>query len=108
MEPESSPASHTPHYHGFWPVFLIGMSLVLILVWEIQVGIFSRRNAEQLREQQIRAVDQAKHVQGELEKIVRGLVDLSKTDDAAKRIVTKFGIKVKNPSVPSATPAPTP
>ncbi|MBA3832509.1 MAG: hypothetical protein H0X34_11585 [Chthoniobacterales bacterium] len=108
MEPESSPASADPHYHGFWPVFLIGMSLVLILVWEIQVGVFTRRNAGQLREQQLRLVDQANHVRSELEKIVRGLVDLSKTDDAAQRIVTKFGIKVNNPSVPTETPVPAP
>ena len=51
-------------------------------------------------------VDQAKQVQAGLEKLVRGLVDLSKTDDAAKKFVTKFGIKVNNPSVPTATPAP--
>ncbi len=105
MEPESSP-SDPSHYHGFWPVFLIGISLVLILVWEIQVGIFTRRTAGQLREQQRRLVERANHVQSGLEKIVRGLVDLSKTDEAAQRIVTKFGIKVNNPSVPTETPAP--
>ncbi len=95
-----------PHYHGFWPVFLIGMSIVLLLVWEIQVSVFTRRNAEKLREQQLHVVDQAKKVQGELEKIVRGLVELSKTDEAAQRIVTKFGIKINNPTVPTETPAP--
>ena len=51
-------------------------------------------------------VDQAKHAQASLEKLVRGLVDLSKTDDAAKKVVTKFGIKVNNPSVPAAIPTP--
>ena len=51
-------------------------------------------------------VDQAKHVQASLEKLVRGLVDLSKTDDAAKKVITKFGIKVNNPSVPTAIPTP--
>ena len=106
METELSPVSPTAHYHGFWPVFLIGMSLLLVLAWEIQVGLFTRHNSENLREQQLRVVDQAKHVEVELEKIVRGLVELSKTDDAAKGIVTKFGIKVNNPSVPTETPAP--
>ncbi|MGH8162866.1 MAG: hypothetical protein ACREP1_00865 [Rhodanobacteraceae bacterium] len=110
MDPESQPAVPPPappeRYHGFWPVFLIGCSLAMILVWEIQVGIVARQNAEQLRDQQLRVVDQAKHVQGELEKIVRGLVDLSKTDDAAKQIVNKFGIKINNPTVPTETPTP--
>ncbi|MGI8432190.1 MAG: hypothetical protein ACR2MW_07880 [Chthoniobacterales bacterium] len=102
MEPETP----GPHYHGFWPVFLIGMSIVLILVWEIQVSVFTRRNATALKEQQVKVVDEAKKVQGELEKIARGLVELSKTDAKAQQIVTKFGIKVNNPTVPTETPAP--
>jgi hypothetical protein len=95
-----------PTYHGFWPVLLMGLSLVLVFSWEIRVGIATRQGAQQLQEQQARLVDEAKRVQTGLEKIVRGLVDLSKTDDAAKKIVTQFGIKVNNPSVPTATPAP--
>ena len=93
-------------YHGFWPMFLIGLSLLLIFAWEIWVGVDTRRAAQQLQEQQVRMVDQAKQVQAGLEKLVRGLVDLSKTDDAAKKVITKFGIKVNNPSVPAATPTP--
>ncbi len=104
MAQASDPVTPEPHYHGFWPVFLIGMSLVLILVWEIQVGIATRATTGQLREQQTRVVEQAKKVQGELEKLVRGLVELAKTDEAAKQIVTKFGIKLNDPAVP--TPAP--
>lgn len=82
------------------------MSLVLILVWEIQVGIAARTATGELREKQTRVVEQAKKVQGELEKLVRGLVELGKTDEAAKQIVTKFAIKLNNPTVPTATPAP--
>ena len=78
----------------------------MILAWEIEVGINARHSAEQLREQQLQVVDQAKKVQGELEKIVRGLVELAKTDDAAQKIVTKFGIKLNNPTVPTETPTP--
>ena len=104
MEPETP----RPHYHGFWPMFFIGMSFVLLLVWEIQVGVATRQNAEQLRVQQVRVVDQAKKVEDELGKLVRGLVELSKTDDAAKRLVTKFGIKLNNPTVPTETPTPAP
>ena len=105
MESGSSPSSE-PKYHGFWPVFLIGLSFTLVLAWEIQVGVYTRRNTELLRAQQLRAVDQAKKVQSELEKIVRGLVELAKTDDAAAKIVTKYGIKLTNPAMPTGTPAP--
>ena len=85
---------------------MIGLSLVLVFSWEVWVGIATRRSAQQLQEQQVRPVDEAKRVQTGLEKLVRGLVELSKTDDAAKKIVTKFGIKLNNPTIPTATPSP--
>ena len=108
QEPYIQPAAppRAPTYHGFWSVLLIGLSLVLVFSWEIRVGIATRRSAQQLQEQQVRLVDEAKKVQTGLEKLVRGLVDLSRTDDAAKKVVTKFGIKVNNPSVPTTTPSP--
>jgi hypothetical protein len=37
---------------------------------------------------------------------VRGLVDIAKTDENAKKLVTKFGIKLNNPTVPTVTPSP--
>jgi hypothetical protein len=53
----------------------------------------------------VRVVDQAKQVQLGLEKLVRGLIDLSKNDEEAKKLVDKFGIKVNAPSpAPSASP----
>ena len=108
QEPHIQPTGlpHAPTYHGFWPVLLIGLSFILVLSWEIRIGMATRRSAQQLQEQQVRLVDEAQRVQNGLEKLVRGLVDLSKTDDEAKKIVTKFGIKVNNPTVPTATPAP--
>ena len=90
----------------FWPVLLIGLSLVLVLSWEIWIGADTRRSAQQLQEQQVKVVDQAKQVQLSLEKLVRGLVDLAKTDENAKKLVTKFGIKLNNPTVPTTTPSP--
>ncbi|MGH8094418.1 MAG: hypothetical protein ACREIF_13270 [Chthoniobacterales bacterium] len=90
----------------FWPVLLIGLSLILIFAWEIWVGVDTRHSAQLLQEQQVKVVEQARQVQLNLEKLVRGLVDLAKTDDAAQKLVTKFGIKVNNPTVPIATPSP--
>src|SRR4030095_5822519 len=95
---------HSPTHHRFWPMFLIGLSLLLVFVWEIWVGVDTRRAAQQLQEKQVRMVDQAKQAQASLEKLVRGLVGLSKNDDAAKKGVTKFGIKVNDPSVPTTLP----
>lgn len=107
MESEAQiPPSRGPAYHGFWPVLLIGLSILLIFAWEVRVNILTRRSAQQLQEQQVHLVDQAQRVQTGLEKLVRGLVELSKTDDEAKKLVTKFGIKLNNPTVPMATPTP--
>ena len=108
QDPHIQLAGHprSPAYHYFWPVFLLGLSLLMVFTWEIWVGVATRSAAQQLQEQQVRKVNQAKQVESGLEKLVRGLVDLSRTDDAAKNLVTKFGIKVNNPSVPAATPNP--
>lgn len=108
QEPHIQPTAthYEPTYHGFWPVLLMGVSLLLVFSWEIRIAIITRQSTQQLQEQQVRLVDEAKRVQTSLEKLVRGLVDLSKTDPAAQRIVTKFGIKVNEPSLPTATPTP--
>lgn len=108
QEPHIQPLVSQPArtFHGFWPVLIIGLSLALILSWEVWVGVTSRRSAQEIQEQQVKNVEQSKQVQAGLEKLVRGLVDLANTDEEAQKLVTKFGIKVNNPAVPEATPAP--
>ena len=102
-------------FDGFWPVLLIGISLVLVLSWEIWIGAAMRRSAQQLQDQQVRMVDQSNKVQQNLEKLVRGLVDLAKTDAEAQKLIDKFGIKVApatnanaNAARPTASPSPWP
>ena len=102
--PISPPVARS--YHGFWPVLLIGLSILLIFAWEVRVNIFTRENARQLQQQQVAVVEQATKIQAGLEKLVRGLVELAKTDAEAQKLVTKFGIKLNNPTVPTSTPAP--
>jgi predicted negative regulator of RcsB-dependent stress response len=103
-ESDRLPPEHG-HFNGFWPVLLIGLSLIIIFGWEIWVGVETRQTAQQLQDQQEKVVEQSKQVQAGLEKLVRGLVDLAKTDEEAQKLVTKFGIKITNPAVPSETPA---
>ena len=90
----------------FWPVLLLGVSLLMVLAWEIWIGADTRRSAQQLQDQQVRVVDQSKQVQQNLEKLVRGLVDLAQTDEEARKLVNKFGIKVTSPPAPAASPSP--
>ena len=101
-----APGEHTGRFHGFWPMLLIGLSLIIIFTWEIWVGVDTRETAGQLQEQQEKVAEQSKQIQANLEKLVRGLVELSKTDEEAKRLITKFQIKITNPTAPAATPAP--
>ena len=105
-EIESLGAVGEQRFNVFWPVLLMGVSLILVLTWEILIGATTRRGAQQLEDQQVRTVEQARQVQQNLEKLVRGLVELAKTDEAAQKLVTKFGIKVTNPTgaAPSASP----
>ena len=105
-EEAAPPPRESEHFNGFWPVLLIGVSLILIFSWEIWIGIDARQTAQKLQEQQEKVVEQSKQVQAGLEKLVRGLVELAKTDEEAQKLVTKFGIKIANPTVPSETPAP--
>lgn len=107
METETQ-YSPTParSYHGFWPVLLIGLSILFIFAWEVRINILTRQSTQQLEQQQVTLVDQATKVQAGLEKLVRGLVELGKTDAEAQKLVTKFGIKLNNPTMPTSTPAP--
>ncbi len=104
-ETQISPTVHSS-YHGFWPVLLIGLSILFIFAWEVRINMLTRESVQQLQQQQVTLVEQSSKVQAGLEKLVRGLVDLAKTDEEAKKLVTKFGIKLNNPSVPTSTPAP--
>jgi hypothetical protein len=107
MEPETEELPGVaPRYHGFWPILLIGLSVLFIFAWEIRINMLTRGSAQQLQQQQVALVDQATKVQERLEKLVRGLLELAKTDEAAQNLVTKFGIKVNDPTIPASTPAP--
>ena len=107
MEPETEISPPVvPSNPVFWPVLLIGLSLLLIFAWEVRVNMLTRESARQLEQQNVTAVDQATKVQARLEKLVRGLVELAKTDEEAQKLVTKFGIKLNNPTVPTSTPSP--
>ncbi|HEY3664209.1 MAG TPA: hypothetical protein VGL24_13730 [Chthoniobacterales bacterium] len=105
METQYSPPPPRS-YHGFWPVLLIGLSVLFIFAWEVRINILTRQSTQQLEQQQVTLVDQASKVQIGLEKLVRGLVELGKTDEEAQKLVTKFGIKLNNPTMPTTTPAP--
>lgn len=92
---------------AFWPVSLVALSLCAILVWQLIVANQVRQHATQLIEQQNKLVDQSRRVQAGLQKFARDLIEVAKTDEEAKNIVTKYGISMTNPA-PAAAPQASP
>jgi hypothetical protein len=90
---------------AFWPFMLLALSLCAILVWQLIVANQVKEHGAQMREQQVKVVDQSRRVQAGLQKFARDLIEVAKTDEEARAIVTKYGISVTNPA-PAAAPAP--
>jgi D-ribose pyranose/furanose isomerase RbsD len=105
--PKKIDTAPTTGLTAFWPVTLLGLSLCAILVWQLIVANQVKEHGTQMREQQVKLVDQSRKVQAGLQKFARDLVEVSKTDEEAKTIVTKYGISVTNPAAaPATAPAP--
>ena len=64
-----------------------------------------RDHVTQLRDQQVKLVEQSKRMQAGLQKFARDLIELGKTDTDAKAIVDKYGISMNSPA-PGAPAAP--
>jgi cytoskeletal protein RodZ len=93
---------------AFWPVMLVGLSLCSILVWQLIVANQVREHGTQMRDQQVKVVEQSRKVQAGLQKFARDLIEVAKTDETAKAIVTKYGIAVTNPAAAAPAPQPSP
>ena len=91
---------------AFWPYVLVTVSLCAILTWQVTVATEVRDHVTQLRDQQVKLVDQSKRMQVGLQKFARDLIELSKTDADAKAIVDKYGISINasGTAAPQATP----
>ena len=92
---------------AFWPVVLVTVSLISILTWQVTVANEVKDHVTQLRDQQVKLVEQSKRMQAGLQKFARDLVDLSKSDPDAKAIVDKYGISINAPAgaaAPAASP----
>ncbi len=76
---------------AFWPFLLVALSLCAILIWQLIVA--NEVNASygaQLRDQQVKLVEQSKRMQAGLQKFARDLIEVSKSDPDAKAIVDKY------------------
>jgi hypothetical protein len=82
------------NYSSFLPVTLGLAALLILLVWQFLQAREQKAALFQVERSREATVRDAQSVQGELERLARGLVELAKTDPQAKALVQKYGISV--------------
>lgn len=92
--------SKTSSCNTFLILTMLAISLILLLSWQLVLGVQTKQNlnAQKLQPQRILAVEEAKKVQANLEKIVVDLMKLAETDSDAKTIVEKNQIRRTAPA----------
>ena len=118
-EPATEPAGAAPTLH--LPLALISSALAVFLFAQTSNAIFARDTLKENKSQVLKnkadladayrnrepLVKQSLDVQKKLQDIVMDLLLLSRTDDEAKAIVTKYNIQQGNPGAPAGeAPAP--
>ncbi len=91
MKPSEDPPP--PLFTSFWPLCLMGVSLLLFLGWQLTAAIQQNRQLLVMSEQQEAMAGRAAQTEGQLQAVMMDLLQLADTDEDAKAIVTKYGIK---------------
>ena len=85
---------------AFLPLLLLTLSVLLFFIFQIN-GLTTQRGAfKNAIERQDQIVKQSRQVQDMLKNLAVDLLNASKTDDAAKAIVTKYNIQQQAPPGP--------
>ncbi len=90
--------SSTSPSSPFIPVLLLSISIVLLLIWQFIIAWNTRGNLRTQFEQRKPLVTQSELVQGNVQKLVNDLLDLSTTDADAKKVVDKYNIRRNAPA----------
>ena len=83
---------------AFLPLLLLSLSLLSLLIWQLTNLSSQRSNLQATLQRQTEYVLQSRQVQSSLQKIAVELIELAKTDAAAKAVVDKYGIRQQSPS----------
>jgi len=84
----------TATFSPFWPLCLMALSLVIILGWQLNVGVQQYIASLRLVEQQVLIAQQAAQTESKLQSMMSDLLLLAKTDTEAQAIVAKYRIKL--------------
>ena len=87
----------TNNAHSSWPIFLVGLSVVIFLSWQLWIGIREYQNGIQLFKQQEALALQAGVAERELRSLMMELLTLAESDADARRIVNKYNIQFTPP-----------
>lgn len=87
---ESSNTSFSP----FGPLCLMALSLIIILGWQLTVGIEQYLGSIRMVDQQAAIANQAAQTESKLQAMMTDLLLLAKTDTEAQTIISKYNIKL--------------
>lgn len=87
---ESSDNTFSP----FWPLCFMAFSLVIILGWQLTIGVQQYIASIRMADQQVLMAKQAAQTESKLQSMMTDLLLLAKTDAEAKTIVAKYNIKM--------------
>lgn len=88
----------SPTSSPFIPVLLLSVAMVLLLVWQCFLAWNTRSNLRTQFEQRKQLVSQSQLVQGNVQKLINDLLNLSETDADAKKVVDKYNIRRNAPA----------
>jgi hypothetical protein len=93
----------------FLPLTLLGVSLALVLAFQVSVLMPQRNLLQQALTQNEQGVQQSKQVQAGLQRMVMDIVTAAADDKDAQAIIAKYGIQVSGSSpIPATSPATSP
>jgi len=93
---------------AFLPLALLGVSLAIVLIFQVSVLLPQRTLLQQALTQSEQGVEQSKQVQAGLQRLVMDLVNSSADDKDAQAIIAKYGIQVTGGAAPAPAPAASP
>lgn len=97
--------SPQPALNAFWPLLLLGVSLGIILVWNVILGTREFYAARSMNDRLGEGLRQAAQTEENVKALFMDLLTLSATDPEAKALVEKYNVRYTPPTAPApATP----
>ena len=96
--------TNVDRFGSFWPLCLMSASLAVFLGWQVALSVKQYMASTRLATQQDLLEVQAAQTESKLQALVMDLLTLAKTDEDARVIVNKYGIKYNEPQSAPALP----